>query len=95
MKPTNEGATRGPIKLILDMIVRAVPTGIVAFSPTILYNVGTIQEIPNPMSMKPVELTTTFAVMPSTCPIRMAEVKNPAKIQQPATINTVFFDQMR
>jgi len=83
MEPISKGATRDPIKLILDKIVRAIPTGVFEFEPTKLYMVGTILDIPSPTSINPNELIRTFKIMDSKTPPNNATIKKPANIRSP------------
>ena len=89
--PINKGAISEPMKLILERMVKAMLTGVFDLAPTKLYIVGTMQEIPNPTSMKPNELTATFSVICSNTPPNKEVMKNPAKIKKPASCNTFCF----
>ena len=52
--PITGGPIRKPRKLTLDTIVRAILVDIFVLFPAMLYMVGTIPAVPNPMIMKPI-----------------------------------------
>lgn len=89
--PINKGATREPVKLVLDKIVSAMLTGVFDLAPTKLYKVGTTQDIPNPTNIKPKELMITFRAIDSKKFPNSAEIKKPKQIKLPAICKTLFF----
>ena len=93
--PINNGATREPIKLILDKIVSAMPTGVYDLAPTKLYKVGTTHDIPSPTNIKPKELIMTFRAIDSKKLPNSAEIKKPKQIKLPAICKTLFLPNCR
>ena len=95
MAPISKGAINEPIKLMLDKIVSAMPIGVLDLSPTKLYSVGTIHDMPSPTSMNPKELIMTFHSVDSIAFPNNADRKKPIKMRLPAICNTVFLPKRR